>query len=462
MIHTTIDFIKMTNMVELRCLFSTLKLRALPTACSKSSNYPQIIHHKNSAPLKSFHSNIFDGKRPTWHKLRGNFSGKSDESLLSNSQALRRKGHLKEQDAFINFILNLHASCTSVEVAMKLDRWIGEHQLKKSHSFLSLVVPSIGLFFTPLNVTAAMLEYNSFANISHRVFVRPNFAEVRHVLNIAQVHGSSPNLKLISFDADGTIYADGQHVETDDEIIFDVISLLLHGINVAIVTAAGYPHEAHRYEQRLSGLLNAFRELQLSPDTVNRFFVLGGECNYLLRTTPDYRLQFIDDHEWKTETMKCWNQSDISNLLDIAQERLTFMSKKLGIDIRVIRKERSVGVIPLHPRNVAYENFEELALVTSDFLRDWSKIPFCAFNGGHDVFVDVGNKCIGLTALMEYLGLEGSEVLHTGDRFTLSGNDAPARTSCSILWVANPEETVFYLRLLLSDLGLSGGRHFHL
>jgi hypothetical protein len=32
-----------------------------------------------------------------------------------------------------------------------------------------------------------------------------------------------------------------------------------------------------------------------------------------------------------------------------------------------------------------------------------SDIPFCAFNGGNDVFVDVGNKSLGLEALMTYL-----------------------------------------------------------
>lgn len=37
-------------------------------------------------------------------------------------------------------------------------------------------------------------------------------------------------------------------------------------------------------------------------------------------------------------------------------------------------------------------------------------------------------------------------------RFTASGNDKATRDCCSILWVANPEETDFFLKLLLSDL----------
>ena len=45
-----------------------------------------------------------------------------------------------------------------------------------------------------------------------------------------------------------------------------------------------------------------------------------------------------------------------------------------------------------------------------------------------------------------------SQVMHVGDRFTDSGNDAAVRDCCSILWVANPEETDFFIKLLLTDL----------
>ena len=79
-------------------------------------------------------------------------------------------------------------------------------------------------------------------------------------------------------------------------------------------------------------------------------------------------------------------------------------------------------------------------------------LPFCAFNGGGDVFVDVGNKSLGLDALKAYLGLSPSQVLHVGDRFTASGNDSATRDCCSILWVANPEETDFFIKLLIADL----------
>ena len=40
-----------------------------------------------------------------------------------------------------------------------------------------------------------------------------------------------------------------------------------------------------------------------------------------------------------------------------------------------------------------------------------SKIPFCAFNGGNDVFVDVGNKSLGLQALMKFMAVKPHEVM---------------------------------------------------
>lgn len=54
-------------------------------------------------------------------------------------------------------------------------------------SWLSRMVPSIGSFFTPLNLVDAFLEYDTFFALSRRRYVPPNFAEIRHVLNIAQV-----------------------------------------------------------------------------------------------------------------------------------------------------------------------------------------------------------------------------------------------------------------------------------
>ena len=70
--------------------------------------------------------------------------------------------------------------------------------------------------------------------------------------------------------------------------------------------------------------------------------------------------------------------------------------------LQVLRKERAVGVIPQHP--TVYEVLEELTITLQIQLGDQRPVPFCAFNGGNDVFCDVGTKAHGLEALMSYVG----------------------------------------------------------
>jgi hypothetical protein len=165
---------------------------------------------------------------------------------------------------------------------------------------------------------------------------------------------------------------------------------------------------------------------------------MGGECNYLLRVAgPDKRLEFVPDSEWKGPVMMSWSEDDCQRLLDSAEQLLLEGAHRLRLPVQVVRKERACGVVPTGP--TIYEVLEELAITVQNQLQ--SDLPFCAFNGGNDVFVDVGNKSLGLEALMGYLGLAPAEVLHVGDRFTDSGNDSATRDCCSILWVANPEET---------------------
>jgi IMP and pyridine-specific 5'-nucleotidase len=68
-------------------------------------------------------------------------------------------------------------------------------------------------------------------------------------------------------------------------------------------------------------------------------------------------------------------------------------------------------------------------------------IPFCAFNGGSDVWVDIGNKLIGVQILCNWLGTFAHETLHVGDQFLSTGNDIATRSACCTLWITNPEET---------------------
>eukprot|EP00240_Pyramimonas_obovata_P004590 CAMPEP_0118940852 /NCGR_PEP_ID=MMETSP1169-20130426/32495_1 /TAXON_ID=36882 /ORGANISM="Pyramimonas obovata, Strain CCMP722" /LENGTH=398 /DNA_ID=CAMNT_0006885469 /DNA_START=467 /DNA_END=1663 /DNA_ORIENTATION=+ len=369
-------------------------------------------------------------------------------SSVADAHVLRRKGHLKEQDRFIQFMIDLHKTHTPTEVMEKMERWIREHRHDPRRSKLKQMVPTVGEFYTSLGLTDALVEYDTFSHISQRRYVPPNFAEIRHILNISQVRASAENIQLLTFDADGTLYEDGHHFEQNNKMIKLINSLLRCNTHVAIVTAAGYPGEPERFEQRLAGLLQAFKETQLPPELCDRFFVMGGECNYLLRLTPTYRLEFVEEHKWRLPSMLLWGEEDVTNLLDDAEAILTSNATRLRLPVKVIRKERAVGIVP--EQSTIYEVLEELTLTVQAQLE--SSIPFCAFNGGNDVFVDVGNKSLGLEALMTYLKCDPRSTLHVGDRFTDSGNDSAARTKCCILWVANPDETAFFIQMLLEDI----------
>ncbi|KAI8465948.1 MAG: IMP-specific 5-nucleotidase [Monoraphidium minutum] len=343
----------------------------------------------------------------------------------------------------------MHETHTCGEVMSKMERWIAEHRQDPRRSRLRRIAPTVGNFFTPLRLVDAFREYDAFFHLSRRRYIPPNFAELRHVLNIAQVHASAEGLRLITFDADGTLYADGAHMEQDCEMIRLMVGLMRMGVHVAIVTAAGYPGDASKFEGRIEGLLSAFRRLKLPPEVVGRFHLMGGECNYLLRVDPaTCRLGFVADEEWQTPEMRAWQDADIAATLDEAQRLLTESASRLMMPVQVIRKTRSVGVVPLGP--TIYEVLEDLAITLQQNLI--APLPFCAFNGGNDVFVDVGNKSIGLDALMRHLGASPAEVVHVGDRFTDSGNDSATRDNCSIVWVANPEETSFFIKMLLADI----------
>jgi len=375
------------------------------------------------------------------------FGGRARSATDAN--VLRRKGHLKEQDYLIDYMRRMHETHTCEEVMLKMERWITEHRQDPKRSRLKRLVPQLGNFFTPLKLVDAFREYDSVFCLSRRKYIPPNFAELRHVVNIAQVHASADSLKLITFDADGTLYADGEHFEQDNAMIAHIINLMRSNVQVAIVTAAGYPGEAHKFERRLSGLLEAFRALKLPAEITNKFHIMGGECNYLLRVTPDTkRLEFVAEESWKTPVMKGWNEQDIQAMLKEAEGILVEGAKRLNLAVDVIQKPRSVGIVPKTP--TIYEVLEDIALTAQNQLV--SKVPFCAFNGGNDVFVDVGNKSLGLQSLMSFLGARPHETLHVGDRFTLSGNDTATRDVCSVLWVANPEETGFFIKLLLKDI----------
>lgn len=97
------------------------------------------------------------------------------------------------------------------------------------------------------------------------------------------------------------------------------------------------------------------------------------------------------------------------------------------------------------PRRFSYEVLEEVALAVQVALKDLH-IPHCAFNGGNDVWVDVGNKALGVRALQNFMGGTPKQTLHVGDRFTRTGNDTRAREAANTVWVSDPKETMFVMR----------------
>jgi IMP and pyridine-specific 5'-nucleotidase len=104
-------------------------------------------------------------------------------------------------------------------------------------------------------------------------------------------------------------------------------------------------------------------------------------------------------------------------------------------------------VIPKPNHKFTRESLEEIVLVTQKILEISAagrRIPFCAFNGGNDVFVDIGDKAFGVRVCQNFFhGIEGSKTLHIGDQFLSAGaNDFKARAACTTAWIAGPQETV--------------------
>ena len=199
---------------------------------------------------------------------------------------------------------------------------------------LKQLVPTIGTFHTDLPLREAFLFYNKRHGLTNRKHVQISFNEIRHILNMAQImalrdpienatdnkhtdgntdkavhhekslSNSSVNMeddfglfapsddkgffngpKLITFDGDQTLYSDGSNFEHNPELADYLYKLLKHGVNIAVVTAAGYEYNVAKYEFRLSGLLAYFKSKGLTAEECDRFYLFGGECNYLMKVS---------------------------------------------------------------------------------------------------------------------------------------------------------------------------------
>jgi len=213
------------------------------------------------------------------------------------------------KDAFIEFIRAELKRCFTLyekdevntrykEIMQQVTSLVDGHRRTGTKSRLHHIVPSVSKFFTELDLVRAYDFYNEKARISRRSFVAPSFNEVRHMLNVAQVHGTSKlGLRFISFDGDQTLYQDGSCI-SNPAIINALVELLNAGVIIAIVTAASYADRASGYETRLGLLLEAFRS-SVSAEKLGNFYVVGGECNYMFSCNAEAHLEYIPREDWQ-------------------------------------------------------------------------------------------------------------------------------------------------------------------
>ncbi|KAK7530312.1 IMP-specific 5'-nucleotidase-like protein 1 [Phyllosticta citribraziliensis] len=319
----------------------------------------------------------------------------------------------------------------------------------EQNSKLKLLVPAVSKFFTPLLLHDAFVYQDTRRFISHRRFVAPSFNDVRLILNTAQVMSlvRAGPLDLITFDGDVTLYDDGQSLTPDNPVIPRILELMRKGTRIGIVTAAGYT-EARRYHERLHGLLEAIQQSDMPTDYKQNLIVLGGESSYLFKYSgvEEHLLNYVPRPDWILEEMKSWTDGDVAELLDVAESALKECVRNMRLPADVIRKERAVGIVPTAGNRFAREQLEETVMVTQKILEMspvGRRLPFCAFNGGNDVFVDIGDKSWGVLACQRfYGGIEGNKTLHVGDQFLSAGaNDFKARLACTTAWIASPAET---------------------
>lgn len=392
-----------------------------------------------------------------------------------------------------------------IEHTMLIDRL---NEGKKTHltSRLRNLVPSIGKFFTALPLTEAFLIEDERRQLSKRRLVSPSFNDVRMILNTAQILALSKlykesasngsRLKLITFDGDVTLYDDGKNLGQDDAVVHRLIQLLSLDLFVGVVTAAGYPGQqgAANYYQRLKGLIDAInKHPTLTERQKESLLVMGGESNYLFRYDAKLgNLKFIEADEWYLPMMMEWDKEQIHHIMETSHQHLLSLQKKFEItdNTTIIRKERSLGIIPNPGFKILREHLEEFvlscslklnqimshhdgAIVTqeqdgdhkttniSSAIKDDIKV--CAFNGGSDVWIDIGDKSLGVESLQKYLcrdealhhvcPIYKSESLHIGDQFaSLGANDFKARLSACTVWIASPRETVAALDDLIKHL----------
>lgn len=300
--------------------------------------------------------------------------------------------------------------------------------------------------------------------LTARKHIQISFNEIRHIMNLAQIMAFCPENesevreqnkdllpsikdatitpdppnaqnndvtgqfrgpKFISFDGDQTLYSDGANFESNLELAYYLYLLLKNGVTVAVVTAAGYEYKTEKYEYRLSGLLSYFQQMGLTEQECERFYLFGGECNYLIQLKSDFKLHPVREDGpggWCTSTKHMpdapanWKENQVQELLNVAEVCVHKTVKELNLRGRVIRKKRSVGLVPAARGNhnsssdMTRESLDETVLRIHEVLDKMNEgqgpgLPYCAFNGGSDCWIDCGNKRVGVQILQSYTGM---------------------------------------------------------
>jgi IMP-specific 5'-nucleotidase len=212
-------------------------------------------------------------------------------------------------------------------------------------------------FSTPTNSRDALAHANSGDDLG--------VEELEDSLPRGQLRGP----RMVTFDGDQTLYSDGANFESNPRLAFYLYQLLRHGVIVAVVTAAGYEYNVEKYEYRLSGLLHYFQQRGLTEEQCGSFYLFGGECNYLLKLGSDFRLHAVREigpGGWCTSTRfltDCpgnWSESEVKEMLDVSERIIQNAIEELNLRGRVIRKRRSVGLIPLPSREMTRESLDEV------------------------------------------------------------------------------------------------------
>ena len=230
-------------------------------------------------------------------------------------------------------------------------------------------------------------------------------------------------LRLVTFDGDVTLYDDGQCLTPANPVVSRILRLMQKGLFIGIVTAAGYTDSA-RYQERLYGLLEAINNSQdLTESQKSNLIILGGESSYLYKFSPTSPTLLVREppENWELDEMRTWSETDIQHLLDIAETALKESISTMKLRASVIRKERAVGIVPESPEiKFEREQLEEAVLAAQKTLElsdIGRRLPFCAFNGGNDVFVDIGDKRLGVLCCQRFFrNVTGGQTLHIGGK----------------------------------------------